>query len=133
MKAALVNSQNIVDNIIVWQNGDTWAGPETVVEIADDVVVSVGYSYLNGQFIAPPTPAPTPEQLTAQCKQQAIVLLQQTDWTSIPDVANPAVSNPYLINQSEFLAYRSQVRELAVNPVPNPVFPTEPTPQWGNT
>lgn len=64
------------------------------------------------------------------CKQQAVNLLSSTDWTSIPDVANPSVSNPYLMNQSEFLAYRSQVRQLAVNPVVNPVFPTEPTPVW---
>lgn len=55
-----------------------------------------------------------------QCKQnnknQAVYLLQQTDWTSIPDVANPSLSNPYLTNQAEFIAYRSQIRAIAVNP-----------------
>jgi hypothetical protein len=64
------------------------------------------------------------------CKQQASGLLSATDWTSIADVANPAVSNPYLMNQSAFLAYRSQVRALAVNPVVDPVFPPVPTAQW---
>ena len=71
------------------------------------------------------------EPLTA-CKNQASKLLYQTDWTSIPDVADSAVSNPYLVNQSAFLAYRSQVRQLAVNPVANPVWPTMPTAQWSS-
>ena len=69
--------------------------------------------------------------LTA-CKNQASTLLSATDWTSIPDVANPAVSNPYLMNQAAFLSYRSQVRALAVNPVANPVWPTVPTEQWSS-
>ena len=64
------------------------------------------------------------------CKQQANGLLKATDWTTIPDVANPAVSNPYLMNQAAFAAYRSQVRQLAVYPVVDPVFPTMPTEQW---
>lgn len=66
------------------------------------------------------------------CKQQASQLLFDTDWTTIPDVANPSDSNPYLINQREFMTWRSEIRQLAVNPVANPVWPTQPTPQWGN-
>lgn len=63
------------------------------------------------------------------CKQQASALLYATDWTTIPDVANPQ-NTPYLMNQADFIAYRNQVRQLAVNPVANPVFPTKPTEQW---
>mgnify|MGYP003339290988 FL=1 len=72
------------------------------------------------------------DQPLIECKNQASKLLYQTDWTSIPDVADPAVSNPYLMNQSAFLAYRSQVRQLAVTPVANPVWPTMPTAQWSS-
>ena len=71
------------------------------------------------------------------CKAQATTILQATDWTSIGDVgnpqmSNPQMSNPYLVNQAEFITYRSQVRALAVNPVANPVFPTQPTAQWSS-
>ena len=66
------------------------------------------------------------------CKEQASGLLYKTDWTTIPDVADPTKSNPYLMNQAEFIAYRSQIRQLAVNPVANPVFPTKPTAQWSS-
>lgn len=67
------------------------------------------------------------------CKQQAVTLLQATDWTTIPDVANPSASNPYLMNQGAFIAWRSQVRALAVNPVTNPVFPAQPNEEWSQS
>jgi len=47
-------------------------------------------------------------------------------------VADPLKSNPYLINQADFVAYRSIVRGYAVNPVVDPVFPTTPTEQWSS-
>jgi hypothetical protein len=67
------------------------------------------------------------------CKDQASGRLYATDWTTIADVADPTKSNPYLTNQAEFIAYRSQIRQLAVNPVLNPTFPPVPTAQWSTT
>jgi hypothetical protein len=64
------------------------------------------------------------------CKAQAVALLQATDWTTIPDVANPSASNPYLMNQGAFISWRSQIRALAINPVANPVFPAQPNEEW---
>lgn len=52
-----------------------------------------------------------------QNKQTAINLLQQTDWTTISDVADPALANPYLANQAEFIAWRSQIRAIAIAPI----------------
>jgi hypothetical protein len=65
-----------------------------------------------------------------ECKAKASALLYETDWTTIPDVADPA-NSPYLTNQAEFIAWRSQIRALAVNPVVDPVFPPKPTDIWG--
>lgn len=64
-------------------------------------------------------------------KAYATSLLQQTDWTATVDINNPAYSNPYLDNQDAFLAYRSQVRQIAINPpiVVDP-WPTMPTEVW---
>jgi hypothetical protein len=69
-------------------------------------------------------------QLMAQNKAQAESLLQQTDWTATVDINNPQYSNPYLGNQNEFLAYRSQVRQIAVNPPVNADFPAKPDEVW---
>jgi len=66
------------------------------------------------------------------CKAQATSILQSTDWTSIADVGNPQMSNPYLVNQTEFITYRSIIRNYAVNPVVDPVWPTQPTEQWSS-
>lgn len=93
-------------------------------------------------WYSPEIPVPSQAQCDAQidilkmeqplqaCKEQASSLLFGTDWTTIPDVADPATSNPYLMNQAAFIAYRNQLRQLAVNPVADPVWPTAPTAQW---
>lgn len=67
-------------------------------------------------------------------KQQAVSLLTPTDWTTIPDVSDPALSDPYLTNAAEFAAYRSQIRTIAVNPpVTVDVWPVEPDEVWAYT
>jgi hypothetical protein len=65
------------------------------------------------------------------CKQQAQQILYKTDWTTIPDVADPTYT-PYLMNQTEFKQYRAVVRGYAVNPVANPTWPVAPTEQWSS-
>jgi hypothetical protein len=56
------------------------------------------------------------------CKSQAKSLLAASDWASLSDVD--------LTNKADFIAYRSALRNLVLNPVENPTFPTEPTPVW---
>jgi hypothetical protein len=74
---------------------------------------------------------PTQDEVAKKsCKEQASALLYETDWTTIPDVADPA-NSPYLTNQAEFISWRSQIRALAVNPVVDPVFPPKPNEVWG--
>jgi hypothetical protein len=64
-------------------------------------------------------------------KAQAESLLQATDWTATVDINNPEYSNPYLGNQNEFLAYRSTVRKIAVNPpVVVDSWPVLPVETW---
>ena len=64
-------------------------------------------------------------------KQKAIALLAATDWTTIGDIGNPNLSNPYLANQGEFITYRNQVRQYAVYPTPGTIdWPTLPQENW---
>ena len=71
------------------------------------------------------------QQIQAQNKATASQLLTESDWTTQASVADPAVSNPHLTNQADFLAYRSQVRAIAVNPPTTPAtFPVKPTETW---
>jgi len=71
-------------------------------------------------------------ELAANNKTQATTILDDTDWTAIPDVADPLKSNPYLMNQADFVSYRSTVRAIAVNPTFDAVFPEMPVEQWSS-
>ena len=72
------------------------------------------------------------QQPFVDCKNKASALLYETDWTTIPDITDPAKSNPYLGNQQDYIVYRNALRQLAVYPVANPVWPTKPTTVWRN-
>ncbi len=75
----------------------------------------------------PPLYVPTAEDN----KQTAIELLQQTDWTQIPSVSDPALSNPYLANKNAFDVYRNSVRQYALNPVAGDItWPSLPQEVW---
>jgi hypothetical protein len=78
------------------------------------------------------TPKP-PEPPTAEGnKNIAISKLKATDWAATVDISNPQYSNPYLTNQDAFLAYRNQIREIAVNPVAGNIdWAIEPDAVWG--
>lgn len=58
------------------------------------------------------------------CKDKAKQLLAQSDWSTLPDV------QAQLSNYQDFVNYRSQLRNLVINPVDNPVFPSEPEARW---
>lgn len=108
---ALINPIN--DNIVaqVSENDFEVAPPFYWVD-CPDTIVAYEYQYVQGEFTPYIPPPPTAEEN----KQNAISLLQQTDWTTIADVGNPQTANPYLANQVEFIQWRSQVRAIAINP-----------------
>ena len=82
------------------------------------------------------TPKPTKEELDSQwdevisikkkqdCKDKAKQLLSESDWSTLPDVQTQ------LLNYQDFVNYRSQLRNLILNPVEEPIFPEEPQPIW---
>ena len=77
------------------------------------------------------TPIPPTPPTASDNKDTAISLLQQTDWTQIPSVSDPALSNPYLANKNEFDIYRNSVRQYALNPVAGDItWPTMPQEVW---
>lgn len=82
----------------------------------------------------PTIPQPTKEQIEAwkisyphdiglvNCKNQAKKRISDCDWSVLQDVK--------LTNQSEFITYRTILRDYILNPVENPNFPEEPSPIW---
>ena len=99
-------------------------GPNTDITSLPDWA-SKCLEVLQKNLPVPPAP-PTPIEL---CKSEAMGKLQATDWATLPDITT---GNPKLLNQDEYFTYRNAVRALAVTPVADPTWPTEPTAQWGN-
>lgn len=56
------------------------------------------------------------------CKEESKKRIANSDWSVLPDVN--------ITNKSEFENYRSQLRNLILNPVEDPIFPIEPNPIW---
>ena len=77
------------------------------------------------------TPVPPQTPTAEQNKQIAVNKLNITDWATIPDVADPAKSNPYLSNSQDFITYRNAVRQYAVYPVAGDInWPVVPQEVW---
>jgi len=77
------------------------------------------------------TPVPPSPPTAEDNKDIAVKLLNQTDWTTIPDVSDSTKSNPYLANANDFVTYRNSVRQYAINPVAGDItWPTVPQEVW---
>jgi hypothetical protein len=65
---------------------------------------------------------PTPEQIIAANKTKAEELLLESDWSVLPDVP--------LANKTEWETYRSALRQIAITPTLDPIWPTKPQTIW---
>lgn len=130
--AATINGHTLVQ---VRQLTQPTIDPATQNAVPNNTPEFIEGEWVDGWTVTEKTPeeqAAYIESIKNSNRNQADQLLNQTDWASIPAVADPAQSNPYLTNQDAFLEYRSQVREIAVNPPATPVtaWPTIPPEQW---
>ena len=120
---------NIVMNVIEYETQQTGIPPgfDHPLLCVPSEIGQIGDNYLNGEFISslPPEksePKKSDEEKKEICKQKATLLLFTTDWTQMPDC--------FLVNRQEFIDYRAYLRNLAINPVANPVWPERPTSIW---
>lgn len=106
--------------------------PNEDIDVLPDWALNAEAAWDQANQPPPPPPPPTPEEIQAQNKTEAVSRLQATDWAATVDISNPQYSNPYLMNQDDFLAYRSQVREIAVYPPTTlvTVWPNVPIEVW---
>lgn len=127
MKALISPTQ---DNFVVQVEPDNKTfeiGLPLYWQTCPDNIVAYQYQYIENQYVAYIPPAPTADEN----KATAVALLQATDWTTIADVGNPQISNPYLANQAEFIAYRNTIRQIAVYPVAGDIiWATVPQEVW---
>lgn len=117
MIAAIINDERIVTNIVL-------------VESVEDIPGSVPCPPWIGIGMSIDLPEPAVYWTTSACKQEAEKRLAETDWVNNPDVYD-AANTPHMTNRDEFLAYRVQIRGLAVTPIEGEIaWPTEPKAVW---
>ena len=76
-------------------------------------------------------PIPVPPTIDNN-KDSASLLLSSTDWVTLLDVIDVNI-NPHLLNQSEFLNYRTSLRNIVVNPVEGDIqWPILPKAKWSS-
>ena len=123
---------NLVVNLVEYEQQETGVPPGMANNFlcVPSNTGEIGGTYVDGTIVNPePIFIITPEMN----KAQATAYLQETDWATIPDVSDPAKSNPYLTNASDFNAYRNTIRAIAINPPAGPItWATVPTPKWSN-
>ena len=119
MNIAKLDNNGIVTNVIIVDDMSQ-APDNTWVKCPDWIGIGMNIN----------TPAPiTPS--AQENKQTAMILLQTTDWATIPDVGNPTKSNPYLANVEDFVVYRNAVRQYAIYPVAGSInWPKIPAEDW---
>lgn len=117
-----------------WQDTEGWIEYNDVTIPNEEITVLPKWT--NNAMAAwtvanTPLPPPIPVPPTAEeNKATASGLLSATDWTTIPDVADPA-NSPYLTNPAEFITYRNLVRQIAVYPTAGDlVWPVAPSEVW---
>jgi hypothetical protein len=61
---AMIDSNNLVINIIDWDGESDWSPPQgtTIIDLTNyEIAPSIGWTYENGAFVPPPPPPePTP-------------------------------------------------------------------------
>lgn len=85
---AVVDSDGIIINMVVWDGESEWAPPEGTTAIdAGESGCGIGWTYKDGVFTAPPL---TDEQIAAQNSQKLANNLAQK--TSLMDAASERIS-----------------------------------------
>ena len=59
---AIIDAATIVINVVIWDGKPPWAPPQDCMAVAipKGNSAGIGWTYANGQFIAPPQPEPKP-------------------------------------------------------------------------
>jgi hypothetical protein len=106
-----------------WQENSGWIEFDTPIPNEDITSLPAWAEACLQVWDVANTPIPpTPEQIIADNKKKAEHLLLDSDWAVLPDVP--------LANKDEWEVYRSALRQIAITPTLDPIWPTKPQNIW---
>lgn len=64
MTYAIIDQNNLVVNVTTWDGQSPWQPPKGHQAVELNAEAGIGWSYIDGQFVSPLEPEPTPEEVT---------------------------------------------------------------------
>jgi hypothetical protein len=127
---AIVES-GVVVNIVIWDGVAEWS-PNTVqiaVQIKDGDEVGIGYSFIDGEFVAPVIPAPTHEKLVAEAerkKLQILLTINEITQTWQTQLALGIITDEDKATLTLWMKYAQAVQAIDVSSAPEIEWPDPP-------
>lgn len=127
---AIVES-GVVVNIVIWDGVAEWSPNtgQTAVEIKDGDEVGIGYSFIDGEFVAPVLPAPTHEELVTEAerkKSQILLTINEITQTWQTQLALGIITDEDKATLTLWMKYAQQVQAIDTSAAPDITWPTEP-------
>ena len=138
-RQALIKNGEVF-NLVLWDGPNLenpeldpdWGSDVEAVELDDDSPVGIGWTYVEGKFIAPPLPEPTPEDILAQNTQlytslnrtasnRISILTDATD----PDIMGDDINPDDVVLLKEWKKYRVLLSRVDLT-VKEPDWPVAP-------
>ena len=121
--AIISAATGLVENLILWDGADDWVPPDGFVCVPAGLA-GIGWSYVAGQFSAPPVPPVSDADLRAKAMSKRDELL------SIADKATAGMADAYvagLLNEGDEVTFKAYAAyKLALNKVDaQPGYPSD--------
>lgn len=86
MRYVIVNTNAVVESVVVWDGKSEWAPPDKCLALQSDTA-NIGWIYSNGAFSAPEQEVIplTDEQLATEARAKRDMLIAESDYLLMPD------------------------------------------------
>lgn len=127
---AIVES-GFITNIIQWDGEAVWSPREgqTAIEIKDGIDAAIGYSVVDGDFVAPLQPEPTHDELVLEAqrqKTQILLSINETTQTWQTQLALGIITDEDKVTLTLWMKYAQAVDSIDTSVAPNIIWPIAP-------
>lgn len=121
----------VVVNIVIWDGVAEWSPNtgQTAVEIKDGDEVGIGYSFIDGEFVAPVLPVPTHEELVTEAerkKSQILLTINEITQTWQTQLALGIITDEDKATLTLWMKYAQEVQAIDTSAAPDITWPTAP-------
>ncbi len=127
----VIVENGVVVNIVIWDGEAEWSpnSGQTAAEIKDGVEVDIGYSFIDGKFVAPVVPAPTHAEVVVEAKRrksQILLTINETTQLWQTQLALGIITDEDKATLTLWMKYAQEVQAIDTSAAPDITWPTEP-------